>query len=88
MSLRVIPANDNKSIGALAYGPSVLSGSYGTSTLSANPNLSLGSIQRIGTTGLSFKGTADGKSVNIGPFYEAQGFNYVVYWSFTGTLPA
>lgn len=88
MSLRVVSANDNKSIGALAYGPSILSGNYGSSTLSANPKLDLGSVQRVGTTGLSFKGTADGKSVNIGPFYDAQGFNYVVYWAISGSLPS
>ena len=87
MSLRVISANDNKSIGALAYGPSVLSGNYGSTALSANPKLDLGSIQRIGTAGLSFKATADGKAVNIGPFYEAQGFNYAVYWATSGSLP-
>jgi DUF1680 family protein len=88
MSLRVIPANDNKSIGALAYGPSILSGNYGSSTLSANPKLDLGSVKRVGTSGLSFTGTANGKSVNIGPFYDAQGFNYVVYWATSGSLPS
>ncbi|KAJ8112836.1 hypothetical protein OPT61_g4893 [Boeremia exigua] len=87
MSLRIISANDNKSIGALAYGPTILSGNYGSSALTANPKLDLGSVQRVGTTVLSFKGIADGKSVNIGPFYEAQGFNYVVYWATNGSLP-
>ena len=87
MSLRIIFANDNKDIGSLAYGPSILSGNYGTSTLSANPKLDLGSVKRVGTTGLSFQGTADGKSVNIGPFYDAQGFNYVVCWATSGSLP-
>ncbi|KAF1930477.1 DUF1680-domain-containing protein [Didymella exigua CBS 183.55] len=88
MSLRVIPANDNKNIGALAYGPSILSGNYGTSTLSANPKLDLGSVKRTGSTGLSFTGTADGTAINIGPFYDAQGFNYVVYWATSGSLPS
>ncbi|KAF9690644.1 hypothetical protein EKO04_011542 [Ascochyta lentis] len=34
MSLHIVPSNDNKSIGALAYSPSILSGNYGTTTLS------------------------------------------------------
>jgi hypothetical protein len=42
----------------------------------------------VGTLGLSFTGTANGKSVNIGPFYDAQGFNYVVYWATSGSLPS
>jgi hypothetical protein len=86
MKLRVVPANDNKSVAALAFGPTVLSGNYGNSKLSSNPNLDLGSVKRTGTSGLSFTGTADGKTVNIGPFYEAQGFNYAVYWAVSGSL--
>ncbi|KAF1978233.1 DUF1680-domain-containing protein [Bimuria novae-zelandiae CBS 107.79] len=88
MKLRVIPANDNKSVAALVFGPSVLCGNYGSSTLTANPKLDLGSVKRNGTSGLTFAGTADGKAVNIGPFYEAQGFNYAVYWAVSGALPA
>ncbi|KAF2643576.1 DUF1680-domain-containing protein [Massarina eburnea CBS 473.64] len=88
MKLRVIAANDNNSIAALAFGPTVLNGNYGTTTLSANPKLDLSSVKRVGTTGLSFTGTADGKTVNIGPFYDAQGFNYAVYWAVSGSLPS
>lgn len=88
MKLRLVPANDNKSIAALAYGPSILCGNYGSSTPSGNPKLDLSSVKRTGTSGLSFTGTADGKSVNIGPFYDAQGFNYAVYWAVSGSLPA
>jgi len=87
MKLRVIPANDNKSVAALAFGPSVLCGNYGSSTLSAHPKLDLTSIKRSSASGLLFTGTADGKTVNIGPFYEAQGFNYAVYWAISGSLP-
>ncbi|OSS53278.1 hypothetical protein B5807_02291 [Epicoccum nigrum] len=87
MSLRVISANDNQSIGALAFGPSVLSGNYGSTVLAANPKLDLKSLHRIGSTGLSFEATADGKAVNIGPFYDAQGFNYAVYWAINGSIP-
>ncbi|KAJ4355934.1 uncharacterized protein N0V89_003959 [Didymosphaeria variabile] len=88
MKLRVIPANDNKSVAALAFGPTVLCGDYGSTTLSANPKLDLNTVKRSGTTGLAFAGTADGKPVNIGPFYDAQGFNYAVYWAVSGSLPA
>jgi DUF1680 family protein len=88
MNLRLVAANDNKSIAALAFGPTILCGNYGSSTLSANPKLDLGSVKRSGTTGLAFTGTADGKVVNIGPFYDAHGFNYAVYWSTSGTLPS
>lgn len=88
MTLHIVTANDNTTVGALAYGPSILSGNYGSGTPSANPKLDLTSVKRVGTTGLSFTGIADGKAVNIGPFYDAQGFNYVVYWSTSGSLPS
>ncbi|KAF1957040.1 DUF1680-domain-containing protein [Byssothecium circinans] len=88
MKLRLIPANDNQNVAALAFGPTVLSGNYGSTTLSANPKLDLGSVKRTGTSGLAFTGTADGKTVNIGPFYDAQGHNYAVYWAVSGTLPS
>ncbi|KAL1605325.1 hypothetical protein SLS60_004873 [Paraconiothyrium brasiliense] len=88
MKLRVVPANDNKSVAALAFGPTILCGNYGSTTLSANPKLDLSTVKRSGAAGLAFTGTADGKSVNIGPFYDAQGFNYAVYWAVSGSLPA
>ena len=87
MKLRLVPANDNKNIAALAFGPTILCGNYGDNKLSANPKLDLGSMKRSGTSGLSFTGTADGKAVKIGAFYEAQGFNYAVYWAVAGALP-
>jgi DUF1680 family protein len=87
MKLRVVPANDNKSVAALAFGPTVLCGNYGSAKLSANPKLDLATVKRSGTSGLAFTGTADGKAVSIGPFYEAQGFNYAVYWAVSGALP-
>ena len=87
MKLRVVPANDNKAIAAIAYGPTVLCGNYGSSAVSSTPTLDLSTVKRTGTTGLAFTGTAGGKTVNIGPFYEAQAFNYVVYWGVTGSLP-
>ncbi|KAK1518661.1 uncharacterized protein CCOS01_11481 [Colletotrichum costaricense] len=88
MKLQVIPANDNPSIAAIAYGPVILSGNYGSETLSTTPALNLATVKRTGTTGLAFTATAGGKTVNLGPFYDAQGFNYNVYWSISGNLPA
>ncbi|KAF2250819.1 DUF1680-domain-containing protein [Trematosphaeria pertusa] len=88
MRLRLVPANDDPTVAALAFGPTILCGNYGSSTLTTEPKLDLGSVKRSGTSGLSFTGTADGKAVNIGPFYEAQGFNYQVYWVVSGSLPS
>jgi DUF1680 family protein len=89
MRLRIAPANDNKAVAAVAFGPTILSGDYGSSAsaLSANPKLDLGSVKRVGTEGLKFTGKADGKTVDLGPFYEAQKGRYVVYWAVSGSLP-
>lgn len=88
MALRLLPANDNKAVAAVAYGPVVLSGNYGSTSLKSNPRLLLSSLQRAGSRDLEFTGTADDKEVNLGPYYDAQGFNYVVYWAVDGSLPS
>ncbi|TRX99068.1 hypothetical protein FHL15_000410 [Xylaria flabelliformis] len=87
MSLRLIAANDNKSLAAVAYGPTVLSGNYGSSTLSSAPTLTLSSLKRKSSSSLDFTGTANGATVTLSPFYDAQGYNYVVYWAVSGSLP-
>ncbi|ANZ41514.1 hypothetical protein BBK82_41750 [Lentzea guizhouensis] len=81
LPMRVIaqPANDNADIVALTYGPVVLAGNYGNTTLPATPSLEVGSVTR--TSGLSFTARANGTQVNLGPFHDAHGFNYVVYWN-------
>ncbi|KAK5660599.1 hypothetical protein OQA88_13162 [Cercophora sp. LCS_1] len=86
MKLRLVPANDKTSVAAIAYGPVVLSGNYGNSALSSMPSLSLDSLRRLSSTSLDFAATADGKAINLGPFYDAHGFNYNVYWMTTGKL--
>ncbi|KAF6833213.1 secreted protein [Colletotrichum plurivorum] len=86
MKLYTVPANDDPSIAAVAFGPVILSGNYGSETLSAVPSLDLGSVKKSEGDGLAFIATAEGKNVSLGPFYDAQGFNYNVYWSTTGTL--
>lgn len=86
-NLRLIATNDDPNVAAVAFGPVVLSGNYGDSALSANPSLELGSIQRTSDSALDFTGTADGETVNLTPFYDAHGYNYVVYWATVGELP-
>ncbi|KAI0458598.1 hypothetical protein F5B21DRAFT_511817 [Xylaria acuta] len=87
MGLRLIAANDNKNLAAVAYGPTVLSGNYGSSTLNNAPTLTLSSLKRKSSSNLDFTGTANGATVTLNPFYDAQGYNYVVYWSVSGSLP-
>ncbi|KAI1168381.1 hypothetical protein F5B18DRAFT_658669 [Nemania serpens] len=87
MRLRLVAANDNKSLAAVAYGPTVLSGNYGSSSPSKIPTLTLSSLKRKSSSKLDFTGTADGTTVTLSPFYDAQGYKYVVYWSVSGSLP-
>ncbi|KAH7102963.1 hypothetical protein BKA62DRAFT_787118 [Auriculariales sp. MPI-PUGE-AT-0066] len=87
MSLRLIAANDNANLVAVAFGPTILSGNYGSTTLTTAPTLTLSTIKRTSTSSLAFTATANSATVNLGPFYDAQGFNYVVYWTKSGSLP-
>ncbi|KAH7234762.1 uncharacterized protein BKA55DRAFT_579410 [Fusarium redolens] len=86
MSLHTVAANDDQTLGAIAFGPVILAGNYGQSTLNGNPTIDLASIKRKGSTGLAFGATSGGKAVELGPFYDAQGFNYAVYWKLSGKL--
>ncbi|CAG8005902.1 unnamed protein product [Penicillium nalgiovense] len=86
MSLRTVAANDNSSVVAIAYGPTVLCGNYGDQALSSTPTLALDSIKRSGASSLDFTSIADDKDVTLSPFYDAQGYNYNVYWTTTGSL--
>jgi DUF1680 family protein len=83
LPMRVImrSANDNADVQAITYGPAVLCGNYGNTALSALPSLSTASITRTSSTALAFTATANGATVNLGPFHDAQGFNYTVYWT-------
>ncbi|GAA0667008.1 glycoside hydrolase family 127 protein [Kitasatospora atroaurantiaca] len=85
MRVALRAANDNPDVAAVTYGPVVLCGNYGSTALAALPVLDPASITRTGTTGLAFTATANGSSVNLGPFHDAQGFNYSVYWNTRGT---
>ncbi|OBT50850.1 hypothetical protein VE04_08453 [Pseudogymnoascus sp. 24MN13] len=85
MKLRTVPAKDNANIAAIAYGPVILSGNYGSTSLSSVPTLTLGSIKR--SSQLAFTATANGQTVNLSPFYDAHGYNYNVYWAISGQLP-
>ncbi|MEV0621968.1 beta-L-arabinofuranosidase domain-containing protein [Nonomuraea sp. NPDC050404] len=86
LPMRVVmkAANDNANLQAVTYGPVVLSGNYGSTSLSAAPALTTASIARTSTSSLAFTATAGGANVNLGPFYDASNHNYVVYWNTGG----
>ncbi|MFF5215902.1 beta-L-arabinofuranosidase domain-containing protein [Micromonospora sp. NPDC000442] len=89
LPMRVIvqPANDDPNVVALTYGPAVLSGNYGNTALAALPALATTSVNRTSTSALTFTATANGSTVNLGPFYDAHGHNYTVYWNANGQSP-
>ncbi|MFF3485665.1 beta-L-arabinofuranosidase domain-containing protein [Streptomyces sp. NPDC002701] len=78
-------ANDNANVAAVTYGPVVLSGNYGNSALGSLPALDASSITRTSGGSLSFTATANGSTVGLGPFHDAHGHNYTVYWNTSGT---
>jgi DUF1680 family protein len=84
MRVVVQPANDNSNVVALTYGPAVLAGNYGNTSLSALPSLDVSSVTRTSTSSLAFTAKANGTQVNLGPFHDAHGFNYTVYWNAGG----
>jgi len=88
MQVAVRAANDNANVVAITYGPVVLAGNYGNTALSAPPSLNTASIARTNSTSLAFTATANGATVNLGPFHDAHGFNYTVYWSASGQAGA
>ncbi|WP_330186331.1 glycoside hydrolase family 127 protein [Dactylosporangium sp. AC04546] len=77
-------ANDNPNLSAITYGPVVLSGNYGDTALTAPPLLTVASISRTSTTALRFSATANGAPIELGPFHDAHGHNYAVYWTAPG----
>jgi DUF1680 family protein len=83
LPMRVVmrAANDNANVQAITYGPAVLCGNYGSTSLAGLPTLAVSTITRTGTNSLAFTATANGSTVNIGPFHDAHGFNYAVYWN-------
>ena len=86
LPMRVVmqAAPDNANVQAITYGPAVLCGNFGSATLTGLPSLTVSSITRTGTSSLSFTATANGATVPVGPFYDAHGFNYSVYWNVAG----
>jgi DUF1680 family protein len=86
LPMRVVlrAANDNPDVAAVTYGPVVLSGNYGNTALTALPRLDAATIRRTGSSSLAFTATANGSTVNLGPFHDAHGHNYTVYWSTGG----
>lgn len=79
MSIRQIPAQDDESVVAFAYGPAVLSANYGDTTLDDLPKIDPESI--VASDGpLAFSAVADEEDVVLSAFYDAHGHNYNVYW--------
>ncbi|GAB3654401.1 glycoside hydrolase family 127 protein [Glycomyces tarimensis] len=76
---------DDPNVSAILYGPTVLSGNYGNTDLGTLPELEADSIERVGEDSLAFTATANGSTVHLGPFYDAHGHNYTVYWNAPGT---
>lgn len=68
MELRTVPAADNPSIAAVAYGPAILSGNYGTSSLTSSPQLDLSSVRRTGASNLAFTATVRWQGGQPGSF--------------------
>lgn len=89
LPMRVVmrAANDNPGVAAITYGPVVLSGNYGNTALNSLPSLDTSSIRRTSTATLAFTATAGGSTVGLGPFHDAHGHNYTVYWNTSGTTP-
>lgn len=85
MQVALHAANDNANVVAATYGPVVLAGNYGSTTLSSLPSLTTSSVARTSTSSLAFTATANGATVNLGPFHDAQGYNYTVYWNADGS---
>jgi hypothetical protein len=87
LPMRVVmwAANDNPSVAAVTYGPSVLCGNYGNTTLNSLPSLVVSSVARTSTSSLAFTATANGSTVNLAPFQDAHGYNYTVYWNTSGS---
>jgi DUF1680 family protein len=88
LPMRVVmrAANDNRDVAAITYGPVVLSGNYGNTALSSLPTLNTSSITRTSSSSLAFTATANGSTVNLGPFHDAHGHNYTVYWNASGSV--
>ncbi|MEJ3746836.1 beta-L-arabinofuranosidase domain-containing protein [Actinomycetes bacterium KLBMP 9797] len=86
LPMRVVlrAANDNTNVAAVTYGPVVLSGNYGSTSLTSLPALNTASITRTSSSALTFTAVANGSTVNLGPFYDAHGHNYTVYWNTGG----
>ncbi|PNG96957.1 glycoside hydrolase family 127 protein [Streptomyces malaysiensis] len=81
MRIALRAANDNPNVSAVTYGPVVLAGNYGNASLNSLPSLNTSSITRASGGSLAFTATANGATVGLGPFHDAHGHNYTVYWN-------
>ena len=62
----------------------MLSGNYGNTALSSLPVADRLVDHPDQHQRLAFTATANGATVNLGPFHDAHGFNYTVYWNANG----
>ncbi|KAI9146845.1 Non-reducing end beta-L-arabinofuranosidase [Paramyrothecium foliicola] len=85
--LYTIAANDDPTVAALAWGPLVLAGDYGSETLSSVPTIDLATVRKEGTSGVRFTATVNGSARKLIAFYNAHGINYNVYFKLSGKLP-
>ncbi|GAB3808623.1 hypothetical protein GCM10027605_41520 [Micromonospora zhanjiangensis] len=86
MRVTMWAANDNTNVSAAVYGPVVLAGNYGNTSLSSPPSLNVASVARTSSGSLAFSATANGSTVSLLPFYDAQNMNYTVYWNAPGQV--
>ncbi|GAB4000620.1 glycoside hydrolase family 127 protein [Glycomyces albus] len=85
MRITAEAASDDPNVSAILYGPVTLSGNYGDTSLGTLPELEADTVERTADDSLAFTATANGSAVDLGPFYDAHGHNYTVYWNAPGT---
>ncbi|WP_030665211.1 glycoside hydrolase family 127 protein [Streptomyces cellulosae] len=77
------PAPDNPQVTSLSYGPLVLAGQYGDTTLATLPTIRPSSLRPVPGTATRFTALADGSPVRLRPFHEVHHQRYNVYWAVT-----
>jgi DUF1680 family protein len=84
--LYTVAALDDENLVAVAFGPHILAGDYGSEKLEKSPTIDLSTIERQGTSGLEFEASVDGEPRRLLPFYDAHHMNYNVYFKRSGEL--
>ncbi|HEY8590339.1 MAG TPA: beta-L-arabinofuranosidase domain-containing protein [Naasia sp.] len=87
MAIRTISANDIPHVKAIAYGPIVLAGQYGTTSNLPMPRINVASIAATATP-LQFTAQADGQTVILKPIARTHKTRYTLYWLTAAAPPA